>query len=391
MADARERIAVVVTTISRGEFLRAYAAAIRQYAGPEHVTLYVVGDLNTPAECKLAAGALAREGIDCRYLDTELQAEVLRPFPELSALIPYRSDARRNVGYLAAFRDRNRVIVTVDDDNFPIDRSPFFAEHGLVGGEVEHVEGISDTGWFNPGALLEAIDRQGRPGRLFPRGFPYARRAENESRLTITKTRGKVGINVGLWLGEPDVDAVSRLEAGYDVHGLRSEPCFLGPRERMPINSQNTALVWHAIPAYYFVLQRRPIGGLAIDRFGDIFSGYFVQLCAEAVGQRVRIGTPLVRQDRNAHNLFRDLSQELPGIVLLESMQELLRQPLTPARSYASAYLELAERIERFSREQTGLFWDDHARAYFAEMARAMRLWVAACVELGGGAEALAC
>jgi hypothetical protein len=313
----------------------------------------------------------------------------LKAFPELDASIPYRSDARRNVGYLQAFADRADVVISVDDDNFPQSDSPFFVEHGSVGTVCELPDGVSDTGWFNLGCLLTAVDRHGVERRLFPRGFPYGVRGRDNSRVSETRARARVAVNAGLWLGEPDVDAISRLESGFESTSFAGISCWLGKGQRCPINSQNTAVSWQALPAYYFVLQRRPVGGLPIDRFGDIFSGYFVELCAEAVGERVRVGTPLVRQARNPHNLFRDLSQELPGVVLLESMSELLARPLTPAADYVSAYRELAERIDQWAATQTGFWWDASARAYFSEMTRVMRLWSAACVTLAEGEGAL--
>ena len=60
--------------------------------------------------------------------------------------------------------------------------------------------------------------------------------------------------------------------------------------------------------------------GLQIDRFGDIFSGYFSQACARHLGHSIRAGTPIAEHRRNAHRYLRDATQEMAGIWVLEDL-----------------------------------------------------------------------
>jgi len=382
------RLAIVVTTIGDGSFLTAYAEIVRAWPSPDRVTIYVIGDLNTPPECRNACARIAAEGVRCEYFDAARQNAFLAAFPELAAAIPFRSDNRRNVGYLLAFRDRADVIISIDDDAYPVGGHAFLEHHLSAGTRQRLPSATSSNGWFNLGTMLETQDLEGRRVTAYPRGFPYCRRGSDDSRVETSPgaepDEVTVGINLGLWLDDPDVDAVTRLALQPRVNTMATPSCALRKGDRTPISSQNVAMCWHAIPASYFVIQDVPVGGWPINRFGDIFGGYFAQMCAESVGHGVRIGEPCIRHARNAHNLFKDLAVELPGYVVLDRMVPMLETPLPPTASYAEAYRMLADRLDNWAVCQRGFLWDDSAARFFAQVAKIMRLWVAACIELAG-------
>jgi hypothetical protein len=391
----RSRFGIVVTTIGVGDFLGAYRDLVAGYSEPDDVTLYIIGDMNTREECRRRAESIAAEGLRFLYIDPERQEKFLAPFPELSAAIPYRSDNRRNIGYLLALRDGAEVIISIDDDSYPLSEHPFLEHHGKVGKVESLPRGDSANSWFNVGCMLASRDGEGRSMTLYPRGYPYARRGTDRSHVTASSeeresSTGMVGINLGLWLGEPDIDAVTRLATRCRASTMTAPSCMLGRGLRTPISSQNSAVCRQAIPAYYFVLQGARIGGLPINRFGDVFGGYFAQLCAEAVGHRVRVGQPCIEQRRNRHDPYVDLAVELPGMVVLDAMLPILEEPLHPASSYAEAYCALADRIDRWAGRSHGFLWDEGTKAFFAEVTRTMRLWTRACAELTGGESRLA-
>lgn len=389
-AGSSRALALVVTTISDGAFLHRYAAAVRAYSGPEQIRIYVVADLNTPPECARVAGALASEGLDVRFLGVERQQQFLRPFPQLDALTRYRSDERRNIGYLIALQEDADVVISVDDDNLPREDEAFFEEHAVTGQFFVGPGTASQTRWFNLGSLLESEDRHGAPVVVYPRGFPYAQRGLDESSLVGTNDSGLIGINVGLWSGDPDVDAATRLVLAPDVSRPRTPQArLLAPGLRSPINTQNTGLVREAVPAYWFVRMGAQLGGVAIGRFGDIFSGYFAQLACEAAGHRVRVGTPWLHQDRNPHRLLSDLQMELRGMDLIEDLVPLLEQPLRQAANYLDPTRELAERLTRFALDHARIRACSGAAEFLQDTAAAMKLWVAVCAELVGGEAAL--
>jgi hypothetical protein len=85
---------------------------------------------------------------------------------------------------------------------------------------------------------------------------------------------------------------------------------------------------------------------------------------------------------RSPHNLYKDMWNELAGMVVIDDMVSLLETPLTPAGDYATATLELAGRLERWSMDQSGFLWDNALVGYFSNVAANMRLWTKACATL---------
>ena len=151
---------------------------------------------------------------------------------------------------------------------------------------------------------------------------------------------------------------------------------MLSKRTRCPINTQNTALSREAMAAYYYIRMGVPLGGMRLDRFGDIFSGYFVQICSSAVGDRIRIGSPIAEHRRNVHNLLVDLYNELAGIMILEDMADFLINIQLPSDSYINAYRKLASKLIDFSTEQTGFIWTEETKSFFEDMSKCMAIWV---------------
>jgi hypothetical protein len=124
------------------------------------------------------------------------------------------------------------------------------------------------------------------------------------------------------------------------------------------------------------------IGGMKLDRFGDIFSGYFLQKCIQSVGHSVKIGSPVVEHRRFPHNLYKDLWNELAGMVIIDDMLPLLEEPLTAEKNYSDATVKMSERLEDWASKQEGFFWDESLKGYFRNISSNMRLWVETCHQL---------
>ncbi|NET85500.1 MAG: hypothetical protein F6J94_27450 [Moorea sp. SIO1F2] len=377
------KFGIVVTTIYDGNFIHDYYKHFVMHGGLENVNFYVVGDLSTPEVCREQIEKYTQQGLPWYYLSPEAQKQFLEPFPKLASEIPWKTDNRRNVGFLMAYRDRCDVIIAIDDDNYPRHQWPFLEGHAAVGKKATLPTAVGHDGWFNLCSMMDiackSLDVQ---GTVYARGFPYARRNPNCSQINSNVSTEVVAINAGLWSGDPDVDAATRLVTRCEASANFQENYLLDSNVLMPINTQNTALIRDAIPAYYYVKMGHPIGGMKLDRFGDIFSGFFVQKCAQAVGHAVRVGSPVVDHRRSPHNLYKDLWHELAGMVIIDDMLPLLETPLSPATTYGAAAYELADRLEAWTVEQQGFLWDDGLRTYFCNMAQNMKLWVDTCKEL---------
>jgi Reversibly glycosylated polypeptide len=374
---------IVVTTIYGGEFLDEYYQHFQSRGELEQVRFYVIGDLNTPPECRDRVEQYRAMGLNWFYFGKEEQEKFLLPFPELASEIPWKTDNRRNIGFLMAYQDRCDVVIAIDDDNYPKENWPFLEGHQCVGTSVTLPTAVGYNNWFNLCSMMEVnCKSQDVQGTVYARGFPYLRRDPRCSQLGQTPTSGLVAINAGLWSGDPDVDAATRLVTRCEAFETFQDSYLLAPGTLMPINTQNTALIRDAIPAYYYVKMGHPINGMKLDRFGDIFSGFFVQKCAQAVGHSVRVGSPVVDHRRSPHNLYKDLWHELAGMVVIDDMLPLLESPLPSTASYGDAALLLAERIHEWAMDRSGFLWDEALKLYFSNVSKNIELWVSVCREL---------
>jgi len=372
--------AIVVTTIYEPQFLSDYLANLARFGGREGTTIYIIPDRKTPRSVSTAAAEAGRAGFQVRCPEASEQQEFLAHLGVPADFIPWNTDNRRNVGFLAALADGCDVLISIDDDNFCLADVDFVGDHREAlhpgNGTLRNGDALTDGhGWFNPCALL----RYERDARIFPRGFPYAARgtavprAAHATAPTLTQP---VAINAGLWLGDPDVDAITRLAIGPRATAFEPPSVVLGPDVWMPIDSQNTALTRAAVTAYYYVRMQYPVRGLVLDRFGDIFSGYFVQKCAKHLGQAVRVGTPVADHRRSPHDLIQDLYHELAGVALLEDFAPWIREERLEGTTYRDAYASLAEHIEAGAGRFVGHFWDEGGRDFLRATSRNMRTWL---------------
>ena len=151
----------------------------------------------------------------------------------------------------------------------------------------------------------------------------------------------------------------------------------------MPINTQNTAVHRDAMAAFYFVLQGIEINGMPMDRYGDIWAGFFLNKVASHLGDRLTVGPPLVEHTRNHHDLLRDLQNEFWGMFLTEHIAPLIEGTSLTATNYCDAYRELAEVLRR-----SPLDTSVTVRAYTEQLCAAMVAWADACEKLGAGTPA---
>lgn len=369
---------IVVTTIFQPAWLTSYLHDLRANGRADSVTIRIICDRKTPATVYAAARDARQAGfrIDCPTLDE--QVEFLKSIRADDAFVPWNTDNRRNIGFLRAWAAGADVLVSIDDDNHCRPGGDFVGSHRTVGQPAARAAGQMAHGhpWFNICSLL----RHDAAGTIYARGFPYAARKQSVtaglSPLDAATGRRRVAVNAGLWLDDPDVDALTRIAIGPRVRGAAAGAVILAPETWSPINTQNTALIRDAIPAYYYVRMGYALTGLRIDRFGDILSGYFVQKCAKTVGDVIRIGDPVADHRRTPHDLFKDLYHELAGMVLIEALLPWLQELRLTATGYAGACAELAEALDREAHRFTGFVWDEGGREFLKETAACMRHWL---------------
>jgi len=371
---------LVLTTINNPTLLYGYYENFVKYDNLENIRVVVIPDRKTPKEAYDTCIDLKNKGLDVNFIDLEDQENYLKKFYGLNKIIPYNSDNRRNVGYLMAYDSNSDFLITIDDDNYSIIDEDYFKEHLVVCSANKKVDVVkSDNGWYNICQLMN-IEPQ---IEVYARGFPYNQRHKKPV-IKEAPEEGKVTINAGLWSGEPDLDGITWLTIPVRTSKLKDKSIYLSNTTWSPINTQNTSLAKEVIPSYYFVKMGYPLMGARIDRYGDIFSGYFSQKCAKELGDIIRVGTPVAEHKRNSHNYLNDATNELACIWILEDLLPWLREVKLEGNSYSEYYESLSYKIEDFAESIENKFWAEDVKGYMHQMAYNMRLWLKACSTIHG-------
>ncbi len=370
--DQKTKFSVVATSIYEGNFLEDYIQKITEEKVQDQTRLIIIPDRKTPLQLYEKCKSIKKRGFNILYPNLDEQDEYLKKLGPIFHTIPYNSDSRRNIGYLMAYELGDEVIISIDDDNFPIKGKDFFKEHGVVGKRKQQsVVTQESNGWFNICNLLNFKN----PGIVYPRGFPYFARFKKE-KYSRKNSEIEIHMNAGLWLKAPDVDAITWLGVKPYSLSFKKKSVVLARNTWTPINTQNTSLNRQVIPSYWFVKMGYPISGLSIDRYGDIFSGFFAQACAKHLGYSVRVGSPIINHVRNSHNAIKDLNYEFMCVIVLEDILNWLTKIKLDGSSYAECYLSLASQMEDAVQKFDGFIWNAATRGYFHHLAYSMRIWV---------------
>lgn len=263
---------VIVTTT-----INPPTEAIERFLRLDEWELVVIGDLKTPKDYRLDRGT---------YVGPQEQEAYDK---ELSDAIGWNCIQRRSFGLLWAHDMQADIVAVVDDDNIPYDG---WGEDLLIGkdNEVDFYE--TDMPAFDP---VGATNHR----HLWHRGFPL----ELLSKRDYSKVSRRVvrpDIQADFWNGDPDIDAICRMEHAPECE-FDPEKFPLASNKMSPFNSQNTFLSGRVLEDYFLFPH--------VGRMDDIWASYYLQ----AKGYKVIYSGPSVYQDRNQHNLIRDMKQEYLG------------------------------------------------------------------------------
>ena len=256
-------------------------------------------------------------------------------------IISRRNSAIRSYGFLKAYRLGAEVIITLDDDCYPVKNHPLIDLH------LRNLRLSVPKHWVNtyPDAR-----------HLYTRGMPYLNRDE-----------APVMLSHGLWTHVMDHDGATHLQhlnfrAEFAEHFLQIIPhgAFF------PMCSMNLAFRRELTPLMYFPLMGEDKNGnkWGYDRFDDIWCGIFAKKVMDAVGWAAINGAPFVRHEK-ASNPFHNLIKESNGV---ESNEQVWADifPLgfksTTAAQPSGMYAELAHQLKSYD-------------SYFPELKKAMFIW----------------
>jgi len=312
------RVALILTTINIPRVLALY----RRF--DPSARFFVACDEKTPK----AAYDFCASIPDCEAYSPEQQ----KAFGwECSPLIGWNTIARRNIALLEALKWGAELIVSIDDDNIPMDRNYFLDarvsfDYAYNSGKWDWVLRkwfglkVSGIGWFDPGQLQFPL----AGASVCQRGFPQQLSPFLSFEPVVD---ARIGVAQGAVLGDPDTSAVDRISRHPAVHQV-SEILRAGvvsdPRTTWaPLNAQNIAFLRELAPCFLMVPQ--------FGRYDDIFAGLVAQRVMRERNLFVHYGRPFVWQQRNSHDLIKDLKAESWGMEhVVEFADWLARKTFVP-------------------------------------------------------------
>jgi hypothetical protein len=378
------KFAIVVPTNRILNSWLSYAENFRIFGHPlEKVILIAVDDYSPYVNENIKV--LEKAGVSYEYWTIPMQIDFFKKnfgsnWEKYWEIIPHRTDACRSFGYIIAALKDVDVIITYDDDNWALNLKEndfdYLGAHDIVNSHVKEVEVSSINGWFNTISMLMTEPSN----RIYARGYPYSRRGTDQ--YYYKPSEGNVMLNVGLWTGNPDVDAITVLSEGAmnglpitKTTGLKSHKRVLLSKDTFaPINTANTAYSIRLLPIIYDTFQGAYVGELKLDRFGDIWCNLFIEKIMAKIGGRISIGIPIVEHRREPRNTFEDFMKEFWGIIVSERLFYVINEIEINAKSYTDAYLELISQLEK--RLDFLSFDKESLRKYFNKLLNSMRLWV---------------
>jgi hypothetical protein len=262
--------AIVTTTIN------PITEAVQRFQTFKEWELIVVGDKKTPTGYRLDRGT---------YLSPEIQEKYDR---ELSDIHGWNCIERRNFGLLWAHDMGADIVAIVDDDNIPYDN---WGKDLLIDSTTEVTFFETELPAFDPiGATNER--------KLWHRGYPLQLISKRDYTHKQKKLLSDIEIQADFWNGDPDIDAVCRMEHAPEC--AFDEACFPFAAEKIsPFNSQNTFIKGTLLKDYFLFPD--------IGRQHDIWASYYLG----AKGHRVVYNKPSVYSKRNEHDITKDMEQEI--------------------------------------------------------------------------------
>ena len=277
---------IVTTTIN------SPTIAIKKYDNLKDWKLIVVGDKKTPKNYKLKNGI---------YLSPKDQLNFNK---KLSDLIGWNCIQRRNFGLLKANEFGADIIATIDDDNIPYS---FWGKEIYIGkkNKINFYQTLNKV--FDPISITNHDN-------LWHRGFPL-QLLNKKNKVKKVKKNLQADIQADFWNGDPDIDAICRMEH-YPECNFKKKYFPFSSNKMSPFNSQNTFISKKVLKDYFLYPH--------IGRMDDIWASYYVQ----SKGFKVIYNKPSVYQKRNVHDLTKDMMKEIIGYEKnLSLVESLLKNP----------------------------------------------------------------
>lgn len=334
-------IALVVPTI-REHSIKRFVDEWKDYFYKYNLTLIIVED--NPVK----TFDIHLENVKFYHYSWEDFDKELR---ENSWIIPRRNAAVRSFGFWQAYKLGFDLIVTLDDDCYPIEKYINNFEN------YNYFEQIISR--FSAKDLeLDDLRWETTVLNIRTRGLPY-------KNLTSKKkyTNLNLILNHGLWANIPDLDAINNLLfSSQDIKNYFIDK-IIPKGKYFTMCGMNLAFKREAVPALYFLLMGEDENGnrYPYDRFDDIWAGIIFKKIADHLNYDIISGHPIVWHDR-ASDPFKNLIKESNGIMMNENFWKYCDEIKLTKSSFKECYKEIADKLNL----------NDE---YFTKLKRAMHIW----------------
>ena len=241
--------------------------------------------------------------------------EIAKELGDDKWIISKRDSAIRSFGFLIAYKLGASIIYTLDDDCHPLE-----ASHDPSLDYInKHKKSFINKKWTE----------------LVPdcrsRGIPY----KNLGSLPVY-------LNVGLWDGIPDLDAIQMLSNATIDFTCRPDYRIIPSGQYFPMCGMNMSFKREVTPMMYFPLMGKesPYG-----RFDDIWCGVIFKKIVDHLKWNVSCGDPMVLH-KKASNPFSNLVKEAPGIARNESFWETIDKITLTSYDPSSCMIEVGEKLQ---------------------------------------------
>lgn len=332
------KIGFCTTTINIPTFLKEFSNNFKKN-NHKNISFYIVGDYKTPKNTKKYIEDLSLKfNFEYNYYDVNQIKKIFKKYPKLKQIIKFHSGQMKFIGVFLSYLDNCDICLQIDDDNFNLEKD-YLGEVKKIFSKNNFKIIKSKSGWANIYKFLKVkndID-------IYPRAYPWSQRFKID-KLVIKHSKIKSIFYNGSVFGDPDIDAIARLNSIIDVLGFRNKNFSqwgIAPGTWTSFNNQNSGLIKDLIPAYFTPY--------STGRNADIWASYMICKIASIHNKTIVFGKPIVRQVRNPHNLWKDLSDEFQNDYLTDEFVELLRNiKVKKNKNYLITCQEICEKSIKF-------------------------------------------
>ena len=315
-----KKISLVTTTINVPFFLEGILKNYKKNRKGFELEIFVIGDIKTPKTISSYINKLQKKYLkNIFYFDIKKQDRFFKKkYKKIYKLFPYNDALRKLLGSIYILDRKEKKtdkVIFIDDDNFVNDNINFLKDFDIVGSYYSGKLIFNKNGW--PNLYKSFIEKQNIP--IYPRGFPWLHRNHNSLILGTKKAnKKKVVANCGFILGDPDIDAVSRLFNRIETVGVKNKNYFVLAKDNyFPLNDQNLCISKDYLPLYY-----KPI---AAGRNSDIWTSYLISKVAAYHDEFISYGRPHLKQIRNVHDFWNDYELEKDHNIATDFFVEILK------------------------------------------------------------------